>query len=410
VEGAVAGRQFRCGKCRTVFTFGESRPPVPRARPPRPPSVRVVPRRRAAAIVAAVAAGAVAITLAATGYRQIREEIGQARAAERQALEDEGRARRALADREAEHARELARLRRTASALVRVGRLALDHGEWDGALDSLNAALDHDPGRVEARYLRALALVGLEEYAGGAAELAAYGRARPEDEDARALGELCRSILARETAPRAAPRLFAQVLLRRREFALAAAQVRRVEERAAAYRELLSQALPGWRDGALTVGAEGTLRLDLAGGGLSDLTPLRDLLVDDLVLDGNPVSDLGPLREMPLRSLSLSHTAVADLEPLAGMPLEFLSLDFTAVSDLSPLRGAPLRCVSLLRTPVRDVSALAGAPLEVLQFEPRAVLSGVEFLRSISTLVRVGSLETGGMPAEEFWSRYDVLR
>jgi len=491
VREVSPGRQFRCGMCRTVFTFQESGPTLPLEPHQASPAPALSPRRKRPFRIAAAAAVVVVITLVAMEYRSNVEARKRAEASEKQAISGEARARRALVEVAAEQARLIAERRKTARAIVGAGRVALDHGRWDEALECLNSALTLDPSQAGARFLKGAAFAAQKNYERAAAELGACA-----DADARALREACRKVLAGEVAPEAASRVFAGIFMRRKEPALAAPHLRDVEARAEAYRELLSQSLPVWRDDALMVSGHGELRLDLTACGIHDLTPLKDLLLDELVLDGNPVGDLWALREMPLRSLSLCDadalddlsplsgmpleelqvvscrsikdlsalrglplkrlslsrtpvadlsplkamglerlnvsetlvsdlgpleglslqtllveaTSVRDLRPLRGMPLGYLSLDFTAIDDLSPIRGAPLRYVSLLRTPVKDVSALEGMPLEVLRFEPRDVMAGVELVRAMPTLMTVSSLETGAIPAVEFWIRYDGLR
>ena len=136
-------------------------------------------------------------------------------------------------------------------------------------------------------------------------------------------------------------------------------------------------------------------RLDLANLGLSDLTPLRGLQLESLVLDRNGITDLAPLAGMRLTSLSLSDNAIANLAPLAGMPIEALTLtgnpmsDITAlagmplrrlvatdcrITDLAPVRSAKaLRYLVLGRNPVSDLAPLAGLPLQLLDLSGTGV-------------------------------------
>ncbi len=73
---------------------------------------------------------------------------------------------------------------------------------------------------------------------------------------------------------------------------------------------------------------------------LADISPLKDLQLTALYLEGAPVSDLSPLRAMPLTALNLHYTKVSDLSPLKGAPLTDFNCAETAVADLSPLQGA----------------------------------------------------------------------
>ncbi len=113
-------------------------------------------------------------------------------------------------------------------------------------------------------------------------------------------------------------------------------------------------------------------RLSLWKSGVSDLSPLKGLRIEQLDLSETKVRDLSPLRGMPLTSLDLSETKVDDLSPLRGMPLTRLDIYGTAVSDLSPLQGMRLRQLNLFHTKVRDLSPLRGMLFESLD------LSGCE--------------------------------
>ena len=82
------------------------------------------------------------------------------------------------------------------------------------------------------------------------------------------------------------------------------------------------------------------VRLDLTGGGISDLAPLAGLtLLEQLYLDYNEVVGIEPLAGLEsLTDLGLSHNEVAEIGPLAGLgSLVLLSLDDNAIVDVSPL-------------------------------------------------------------------------
>ena len=49
------------------------------------------------------------------------------------------------------------------------------------------------------------------------------------------------------------------------------------------------------------------------GGGLADLSPLKDMKLTILNCGYTRVSDLSPLKEMPLTDLCCWHTPVSDL-------------------------------------------------------------------------------------------------
>ena len=98
------------------------------------------------------------------------------------------------------------------------------------------------------------------------------------------------------------------------------------------------------------------------GGAISNLTPLADLFLRDLVLSDNDVADLSPLASMTsLEHLGLDRNKVADLSPLAGISsLAVLALDDNQIANLSPLRNmTSLKWLYLAGNAIEDVSPLA---------------------------------------------------
>ena len=101
-------------------------------------------------------------------------------------------------------------------------------------------------------------------------------------------------------------------------------------------------------------------------GKLSDLSPLRGMLLTALNIEDTQVSDLSPIKDMPLTFLRCKCTRVSQLLPLQGMSLTNLDCDFTLVSDLSPLKGLRLRELWCGDTQVSDLAPLKGMPLTQL--------------------------------------------
>ncbi|MDP6507074.1 MAG: hypothetical protein QF886_25835, partial [Planctomycetota bacterium] len=104
--------------------------------------------------------------------------------------------------------------------------------------------------------------------------------------------------------------------------------------------------------------------------GITDLSPLKGMPLEQLYLFRVNITDLSPLRGMPLTYLDLRgydhQRALTDLSPLRGMPLETLLLTHCDATDLSPLAGMPLKKLDLSFGPSRDLSPLNGMPLEEL--------------------------------------------
>jgi len=139
-----------------------------------------------------------------------------------------------------------------------------------------------------------------------------------------------------------------------------------------------------------------------------DLSPLKGMLLTNLVLGGTKVVDLSPLEGMPLTHLNMIGTQVADLSPLKGMPLQDLNLAQTNVADLSPLKGMGLKILWIRGSKVTDLTPLEGMKLEAFIFTPIDITKGIEIVRSMKSMQRIG-LENGlAMDPEEFWKKYDA--
>jgi eukaryotic-like serine/threonine-protein kinase len=131
---------------------------------------------------------------------------------------------------------------------------------------------------------------------------------------------------------------------------------------------------------------------------ISNLSPLKDMPLKELRCGGTRVSDISPLKDIQLQTLDCSSTPINDLSPLKGMPLMDLHFAYTAVADLSPLKGMPLTNLQLDFTKVSDLSPLKDMPLKELRcdFKPER---DADILRSIKTLETIN-----GKPAAEFWN------
>jgi hypothetical protein len=150
---------------------------------------------------------------------------------------------------------------------------------------------------------------------------------------------------------------------------------------------------------------------------VSDLTPLREMPLKFLSL-GNcrKVSDLASLEGMPLESLLMDNCPlVHDLSPLRGMKLTKLHLDqCSEIRDLSPLTGLKLTNLTVDGTSVEDLTPLAGMPLEMLYFTPKNITKGIDAIRQMKSLKKIGlkfsflKEEATVFPTEEFWKRYDM--
>jgi hypothetical protein len=108
--------------------------------------------------------------------------------------------------------------------------------------------------------------------------------------------------------------------------------------------------------------------------------------------DKAKLSDLSPLKRMMLSRLDCSSTQVADLTPL---------------TDLSPLKGMPLVRLQIHGTGVSDLTPLIGMPLQEVRLNPKNITQGLDILREIKGLKTIGIDGYQSWPATEFWERYD---
>ena len=146
---------------------------------------------------------------------------------------------------------------------------------------------------------------------------------------------------------------------------------------------------------------------------VKDISPLKGMPISVLNLVGTRISDLSALSGMPLRQLWLTDCKISDVSALAQCPMESLTLHRTQVADLSPLSGMrSLQRLHIGETPVSDVSPLAGLPLQRLVFTPGQITEGIEVLKAMPGLQKIGTafeddVDTT-MPPAQFWQKYDA--
>ena len=127
------------------------------------------------------------------------------------------------------------------------------------------------------------------------------------------------------------------------------------------------------------------------------------------------VSDLSPVNGMPLTRLVCNRNQIADLSPLKGMAtLKELNISANPLNDLSPLAGLSLESLNLCDCAATDVTPLAKLPLKFLALTPPRITKGMDALRAIKSLERIGAKAplwnwTTALPtAAEFWKKYDA--
>lgn len=191
--------------------------------------------------------------------------------------------------------------------------------------------------------------------------------------------------------------------------------------------------------------------LDLTMLPVSDLAPLSGMLLEELYLEGTKVTDISSLAGMPLRVLRMEQVPVEDISVLAGMKLEQLNVFGTNVKDISSLagmhlntlwlteskveeisvlKGMSLVSLDLEKTTVADLSPLAGngslqrlniansgvtdlTPLKELRlqrliFSPEKITKGLDVIRSMSSLRKIGPSFDEVVEPAQFWAQWDA--
>jgi hypothetical protein len=135
---------------------------------------------------------------------------------------------------------------------------------------------------------------------------------------------------------------------------------------------------------------------------VTDVSPLQNMPLRSLILQGCSISDLSSLKGMPLTSLSLSGSyghgsKITDLSPLKGMPLTSLNLCCCdQITDLSPLKGMLLTSLDLRSCgKVTDLSPLKVMPLTLLNMgsvpgSPACAVTDLSPLKGMKTLTAIG--------------------
>jgi hypothetical protein len=114
---------------------------------------------------------------------------------------------------------------------------------------------------------------------------------------------------------------------------------------------------------SLHVVNDDTICLNLSGTRITDLSPLTELPVTHLCLQGcYGITNFSPLWKMRLSWLNLCRTRMTELSVLSRMPLSHLDLRGTRAADLLPLTGVGLACLDIRFTVIRDVSPLGQTP------------------------------------------------
>ncbi len=118
------------------------------------------------------------------------------------------------------------------------------------------------------------------------------------------------------------------------------------------------------------------------GSGHNLLEPLRGMRLESLTCNNDGLDNLSALAGMPLTQLQCVDNAIASLEPLAGAPLTELTVGRNRITSLAPLRGMQLTLLRCPDNPIADLGPLVGMPLHALMCDGTDV-SSIEILRGM---------------------------
>lgn len=139
----------------------------------------------------------------------------------------------------------------------------------------------------------------------------------------------------------------------------------------------------------------------------SDLRIVSRLSLESLDLYGGDVRELYPLRKMSLTSLSLLSTKVREIAPLRDLPLTRLRIDGGPLQDVDALQGMPLRDLLLERCYfLYDLTPLANCQTLERLLIPKHI-TDVDSLRHLPSLrVLANTIDDfhRGQSVEEFFA------
>jgi len=290
-------------------------------------------------------------------------------------------ARENLAAFKTEQARRRAEAKKAAPVFLEMADRAAGEDDLDTALLAATTAVDGDRELLSARLYRAGVYICRDEFRLAQADLEVCLKKAPANASAQLLTGLRERALKGKT-PQVRAGLY-QAFLAMRSPGLAVHVAPSVDEQIELYRSRIAGAWPGAEKRLWKI-ADGMWGLDLSDrADVSDLSPLKGMLLSALYLRSARVGDLSPLKGMPLTALSLQNCReVSDLAPLEGMPLSDLILVATNVRDLSALKGMLLTRLSIDNTRISDLTALKGMPL-IRLYAPSSQVSDLAPLKGM---------------------------
>ncbi len=130
--------------------------------------------------------------------------------------------------------------------------------------------------------------------------------------------------------------------------------------------------------------ATGLRYLYLKNNSITDISPLKNLNLSELVLTNNQVVDATPLMEKRFEHLFLSNNNISNLSPFKDIRAYKLDLSNNGISDISHLNLQNTQYLKLENNQISDISILKNEPFRGLslygnQISDISVLSSVSF-------------------------------
>jgi tetratricopeptide (TPR) repeat protein len=305
-------------------------------------------------------------------------------------------------------AQEAADLINAAPDIFAAARTLLSRGDINAALEKIGMAIKLDETNPDYRLLRANLLETTQDLAGATDEYRRVLALRPDDPTATANLDLCGQLLdAKGDDP-------ALNLDLRKQLLAALRNQNRTDEAAflsnqidplgvATRKEILKRLknftiLPNWKDTDLVRASDGTFSINFSGLNLAGIAGLKldGLPISRINMGGSQGSDLTPLKNLKLNSLILENCQqVSDISPLRGQPLKSIELCGTMVRDLSPLMDSPtLEEIGLPNVPLKSM--------------PPEVLKWLEHLPHLKRISYGYDNNHASQSATEFWQSQGI--
>ena len=106
--------------------------------------------------------------------------------------------------------------------------------------------------------------------------------------------------------------------------------------------------------------------IDLFKCPVSNLIPVSQKHLEEIVISGTQVKDLSSLSECPLKKLEMRATKIKSLTPLSNCPLEILHLPGSKISCLKAISHCPISELNLIGLQIEDLTPLLNMPLQKL--------------------------------------------